>query len=819
MDSRFCLRSFTGSPRQYFLVEQIIVNTQDVDTHNEPSHHIIVVDASGSMYGDMDAMKSTIEKVLTLEEFANANQLVSLLSYSSSGDVRTHFKRIPVSEVMSPGSAHVEEIRMLHTRGMTCISQSLDVARALCVSGELTCISLHSDGYANDVSPAAERRAIDRIIADYAGMADVYVNTLAYRSYSDFNFLNSISNALSGKCIQARNIREVYDALHDTSALLAGRRTPAIVHQIGTADYQIFVSKADQRVNGTSGELRVTGLSADGDKVIYRYREVDEVTYNGSSLPECGNGAALTPVYAFARAQLSEGRLNTAKYALVSTRDQVLLDSHSRALTNSQIAAFSAGLEETLFQGTNRQYTTQYGIDTSITPVLNVLELLNEWSSSMHLNLKELGRNYRRRGVKKVAGTRNADGILDLPWVDTKPVDSEDFVRVGAVEINRTTATANLRTNKHIHLINRETKEEILTVAGVPVDNLQEFRNWTLVGDGEVLVDELVVRINDKRAFKAFEEVGILSGDYDPTTSYTIRLQDRPLVAFDQKFEKLDGVFDVLMDIKVLKSIFSSLTEGTSEKYSDDQVAELKKHYLTSALYLSLPSTTEYSDLKSALADGTVDTRVSYNIDLGSTKILNASKFKSANAYLQRRFEATTDLGTLKGADLKWVSWWNPSFQASIKKLTAATKLDEVDEKMMPIFEDFLMGTDTQIARILQMCIGLSPEDTNRIVNAVRRKGTKDEQVESFKFALRLCKEAEDEIYDTIVSPVSFYVGATGLIPDEFNAISYTYEALNNVYPNLKVGKDEKDGTFFKIGSDTLLTVYVSSEYFSTSKC
>jgi hypothetical protein len=754
------------------------------------------------MYSDLSAMKSTLEKVLTLEEFKNADQYVSLLSYSSRGDMTTHFNHVKVSDVMAPGSLYVEEIRKLQVTGMTCISQALQEALALCNDEELTCISLHSDGYANDYSPYAEKQEIEKIIKDFSGKS-VYVNTLAYREYSDFNLLNSIANALSGKCILAKNIREIYDALHDASSLLAGHRSPAIVYQLGTANYQIFVSKSDRKINGCKGELKIMGLSADGDKTIYRYREVTEAEYDGSSLPERSD-----PIYAYAKAMIAEGRLNDAKFALVSTRNSTLLEKHGKALVPSDVAEFSADLETAVFDGGAYFYSDEYGVDTSVRSVLSILNTINEWKHSI---LVAKGFDYRRRGVKRIAGVRNEDGSVTEPHLNTRYLDDSDYMNISAIEMNRNTATINMRVTRPIRLFSKESGDDILNVAGVDVSNLTDYRNYTLVSDGEVNVPYLTLKFTDKRAFKALHG----EGTFDPNIGYVINLTGRPLVDFEQDFSNIDGVYEKLLGFKVLGSILTSLTSDASEKYTDEQLKALKDHYITGSLNVSFPTTTEYSDLKTALTDGTIDTRVSFKVDIGNSKVLNASKMKSANAYLQRRFEATSGGVKYSGTDLKWGLWWDPTFTVGLKNLSAKTKLDSVDEFMMPIFTDLLLKNEGVVDKIL-LDAGMSKVDIEKFEKVFNHDRTlsRDESVEILKSTLHALKNAEDEIYTTKVCPLAFYIGATGLLPDSFDSQALTGDAIMNSHPDLKLSKEEKEGTFFVVGN-SILTVFMSSEYFS----
>ena len=61
------------------------------------------------------------------------------------------------------------------------------------------------------------------------------------------------------------------------------------------------------------------------------------------------------------------------------------------------------------------------------------------------------------------------------------------------------------------------------------------------------------------------------------------------------------------------------------------------------------------------------------------------------------------------------------------------------------------------------------------------------------------------------LSGLVFYVGATGLLPDEIDAKALSADALQQKYPELALSKDEKEGTFFEVG-DTIISVYVEGK-------
>jgi pilus retraction protein PilT len=133
--------------------------------------HVLVVDRSGSMYGDMTGLQSTLIKLLAVEELRRPDVLLSLVSYSSTGDVTEHFRDVRADGI---GLREIDEINRLRPTGLTCMSGGLRAALGILNTspiGTEAVVTLHSDGYANDASPMGERRAIlDTILPPFSDM-------------------------------------------------------------------------------------------------------------------------------------------------------------------------------------------------------------------------------------------------------------------------------------------------------------------------------------------------------------------------------------------------------------------------------------------------------------------------------------------------------------------------------------------------------------------------------------------------------------------------------------------------------------------------
>ncbi|OCQ95596.1 hypothetical protein BCD67_10250 [Oscillatoriales cyanobacterium USR001] len=820
--TKFTLYNFAGNAKAFYLVDRINLERKPDDIPEKSvAHNIIIIDRSGSMYYDLEPLKTTLIKLLTLDEYNNYQLLVSLISYASHGDVTCHFQRIPIQEVMQINSPYIQEIQKIQTGSYTGMSQSMQLAKSLIKAGELTAINLHTDGYANDPSATSEAAALERICEELKGM-DVFANTISYSS-ADFKLLSKIANTLSGNCIRAGEVKMVYNALYDTAKLLGISVAPPLEEPlINEYDYQVFVSKTAKKVNGSSTTLKICGLKADDEGWFYKYQKLSQEEYDKLDIPVAQTDDS---VFAFAKANLANGNLNTAKYAVASTFDATLTERHAKALTNSAIADFTEDLEQAIFEP-DVLHSHQIGNSVQISDKISLLELikiLEEHSNSIIINLKHLQENYQRQGLKRIEGKRDENGKLVKPWLKTEFLDGGEYVQMGSFAINQNTATINMLITRKVKLVKVEDGTQIEEVAGILVNDLNTFNNYTIVSDGEVNVKSLRIKISSKAVFDLLKGRGVIEKDglpaveFDFRSEYDIKLDNLPLVPFDGRYSSLDGVFAELAEIKVISSILSAHLKAESETYTAEQLEELKHHYLSKSLYINFPTTTDYVDLKDAIANGSVDSRVSFKIDIGSKDILNFGKFHSANKFLDRLYEVYhKDTGEKLD---------KPTFDAILdqpvifrhKTLSSRTKVTKVDDLMKLIFDEFLgLENNGTVAAILAK---VGADSLLRLLQA-KWKG---EEVKREEFVVALASANEqlealaEKVYREKVSPLVFYIGSTGLIPDEMEAKAATADEIGAKYGNLQFSKDEQEGMFFEVG-DCIISVYAKNEYFTVGK-
>jgi hypothetical protein len=252
------------------------------------------------------------------------------------------------------------------------------------------------------------------------------------------------------------------------------------------------------------------------------------------------------------------------------------------------------------------------------------------------------------------------------------------------------------------------------------------------------------------------------------------------------------------MMLTVKRGLLSACLGGSAkaDDWTPEQLEELKAHDLSASLNYNPKTTNPYTDLTAAISAGEIDSRTKFNVTLGDSRMVSVSSLYSANEYLARRFsvkgsdpaECDKD-GNLKKPKLTDIVN-GASF--SVKALSARTKLNAIDDIMMPMFEQFMSAGLDGISR------------TSHRIDMVEALRTTEEEIEAF--------------YASLIRPVAMYIGATGLIPEGWQVDVMDGEGLVAKFPEIDVAKKQKEeGTFFVNGS-LVVGVFPEVAYFSTPK-
>jgi hypothetical protein len=447
--------------------------------------------------------------------------------------------------------------------------------------------------------------------------------------------------------------------------------------------------------------------------------------------------------------------------------------------------------------------------------LLELIQIFAEYRNNIIVNIKHLQEHYQRTGIKRIQGIRNENGQLIQPWLQTAYMDNAEYVGMGHFQFNRNTATINMLIKRKVKLAKSEDKIPTLEVAGLLINELNSFNNYTIVSDGKINIKSLQVKISSKKAFDLLKKKGVLDAEYfDFRAEHIIQLDNLPLVAANSCYSSIDGLFNQLAEIKVLTSIISAHLRKESDVFVAGQLDEFKKHYLSKNVYINFPTTNEYTDIHEALVNGTLDSRLSYKIDIGSQDILNLSKFPSANKFLNRMYRFYDKITGEIFIKPTFEMALNENLAVRYRLLSSRTKITKVDEFMKPIFDDFLGLEQNSIVGGILKKVGADSLAELLQDKQAGKQITKEEMVAALTTANTKLEEYTENIYQDKISPLVFYIGCTGVLPDKMEAKPMTAEEAAAKYQNLQFSKDEQQGTFFAVGN-SIISIYTKTEYYS----
>lgn len=797
--------------------------------------HVLVVDRSGSMYGDMTGLQSTLIKLLGVEELRRPDVLLSLVSYSSTGDVTEHFRDVRADAI---GVREIGEISKLRPTGLTCMSGGLRAALSILNTvgnggiGTEAVVTLHSDGYANDASPSSERRAIlDTIVPALASMPGVTVNTIAYRSSSDFNFLAQIANAGRGVCVQAGNLAELASSLERVQRAVTGAPAAQYI-DVARADreYILAINPSRQRtILHAPRKVRAAGseiVRVDAEDVVFRVWPVEDASaiqriagMEGSVVVADGSGSRsfssqaqpenVSLMLAFARGLIGVGDVTLGKLVAVST-GIVSLSKHARALTGPQIAALAAETESQLWSPTTPARTVLCASAPPRVTLPELFALLGKHRSHIKVHVPTLMEAYKRVGVRRVSG-KWENGKLVRPLVDVMPrrvgaLGSDGWADLTSIEVNGEEAAINLTCSQPVDLVRWDNEARvgpatrIGEVAGVSLEHLRTFRSFTVLADGAARVASLPLRVTSVVAWVDLKSAGVVefSGKFDPTQPIDVSL-NLPLLRSARDVAPPDAktIRAALAVATMAKLLRASLSDGTERTgYTPEQIAALRDVHLTPALYFSPPTTYAYPDVKVAQIEGKVDSRVRYRVTFGADGILSPSELSSANALIQRHFVVTQGGSTAIPIEKPTaVDFFNPAngVRAKTDEEKRRQKPCAEDDLALPLYR-FAMSRRAQASTYMVGAVALP-------FSPPRGEWT---FVESRREALDLCEKWLDSYYERRTEAV-FFVGATGTVPVSWGPALTAEEMERLTTGTVVIPKAYRDGAFYRIvGNDAV---------------
>lgn len=751
----------------------------------EVAHHIFVVDRSGSMYRDINPLKQTIEQSIAVESDSNGDVLTTLISFSSHGDLTLHWSKVPATKVMELSGPYIKQIRNIRATYLTGMSQGLHLALEQVDLTQTTGITLFTDGYANDPSASAEVRALDAFVRKASEAPALFLNCVGYRDWCDWPRLNSMSNALSGKTVKARSFKDVLGVMRDTQELLSGSVRSSLV--IEAPGMVVAVNRTTGQVNSAPETLTFRGASSDDEIDFYSVRQEPTRTRaekGYKSLPK--DLAYLKGALAIAYTGLSQIRL--AKDLLFSSGNKTLWEEHQTAMTPTTLIAMLADLQTWVEAGNNNAF--KMGRNTH--PKFSLFELADVLSDlprkSIGLAASRFYKNYKHRTIKKVMGSRGDNNELIPPLASSKRRGDRVYIRYAS--FNAADASVQLETEAPIDILDLGTQKIVKEVEYIPLDDLTEFRSYTLISCGERNVEDLPIEIYTKEAFEALKPF------MKPSQARKFKPGQRvdfALKKFKMEAENCPTTKELLnlVEAQFSSTACSKLYAGlkvpgsaATTPYTTEQIIALKRLHVTSSLYFSPPTTVPYTDRDTAVAKGEIDAYTRYKVHFGTTDVLSAKAFRSGNAFLARRYKVHNAAGEPVKKPKLWGYQEGHTYEL---KPAGKAKNTPADDVMASVFDSILLDKGTRMTE-----------------NTV----SKNHHVES-----HVVKDVTTSLRELVME-----IGCTGLLPAELESVTTRYEpeAFSAKF-DMKLGKAEKEGIFFVADNGLVISIIPETCWYTTS--
>jgi len=842
---KFRTYSQNGDALQYVLCnafEVAVPAVAEAPVQTKVAHLVLIVDRSGSMYGQIEGMRAEIKKLLAVDEYKqDANFKVSLYTYSSQGDCREEFIRSPISQVNARNSAEQRAIDRITASCMTCASQALEAAVDALDPDETTCIVLHTDGYFNDPSSASEERKLTRLAASLAEK-NAYLNTVCH-GWGDVRLLGTLATTGGGTAVKSGTLAEVYNAMYASAAKL--RETcsePAQLFPLPKGfNCQVVTGSQSKRVACGQADLLVPAL-APGEATVYQFKFTDEAEYDKSAFPAAQRGKA---AYALARAALAAGRLNVAKTALLASEDVALVKRYRDALDQEDLGAFAAELDALLIAGdlTGREYAPA-GEDDRVS-VMGVINTLKRHMGDFLVDPAEVYQAYQRRGLKSRQGKWVVDDAGEATF-EPNPVRavalSGQLAKPTAFETNRNTATVNLRVVQDVVLENIVTGKTLKygdDLGGVPAPKLQTYRQFTLVGDGRVCTPRLPIRINTQPMYNALRRIGAVTkadgkDGFFAGETYVVSFENRPVVTVDDSGSHgvTRHMFDRLLSLAVMMKFLNALKSGDPDNLSPEAKEAYKAWNLTPAGYFSAPSANPYPPAPKGVRlkkdnpayqdfvqRGLIDFRKGYVISIGTVDVASLD-LPSGNELFRKYFSLTVDKKPVPTKETTLRGWFEGVTGGKSK--VAVSARHESDTALATVVVSTFMQLMGEKKLLRDTSSTLTTLGAHELVSVLGCGYSACEDASEAQSAIdqaaRLVADQFDDLYRTSVQPYVFTTGASGMTPAKFDVPGLTHDDLTTQYPELAAQtKAADEATYYVAADGMVLTVMSETIEYSTS--
>lgn len=454
-----------------------------------PIHHLIAIDISGSMYGDLPELRTHLKN--RLATVVGEADTVSIVWFSGNGQCGALVKGMKIRSVADLSALHKSIDRYLTATGLTGFKEPLKELDAIVDElrstqpGAVVNLFFMTDGYENQNS---EKDVLDlcRGLAKKVDSAAI----VEYGWHCNRALLSKMTDALGGKQIFSEDFTS-YASAFEGSMKGSTKRVPVKLAHPATGT-----------VFALSGKELLT-FTADPAGIVQVPEGLGAIAFQTTAAGKPFDHAADThgEIWALAAQLAARGEANTVFEVLGAVGDVELINQFTNCFSKEDYSRFQ---ESALVAAADASKRYVAGYDPNAVPpadAFTVLHLLGELSSSednlfypYHEAFK-----YERIG----AATEQAE-----PGVKFVPADKSKGYPVSGIVWNETRPNVSVRVKIDGSVAIPAGTHPKLPAA---IDTFI-YRNYTIIRDGVVNTRTLPVSLA-RASFDVLQAQGLLAGE------------------------------------------------------------------------------------------------------------------------------------------------------------------------------------------------------------------------------------------------------------------------------------------------------------------
>ncbi|MBP5459658.1 MAG: VWA domain-containing protein [Clostridia bacterium] len=668
------------------LKEILIPKKEAVQAVPAQTHHVMVVDVSGSMWDDLPRIQEQLKN--KLPTLVNEGDFVSIIWFSGKEQFGALAEKVQINKVTDFDRLNKAIDKWLKPVGMTGFVRPLEEVRRVIEGGKEACsLMFLTDGYDNQWPEEEIIQAVKNLCEKVAAATFV-----EYGWYCNHKLMERMAETIGGVLVFAKDFDE-YDPIFKsviTKSEIGGRKVEI---EVGKPLFDlVFTPTPDGAVTYAVEDGKVHVPESAGAVYFFTDKEADEnAPVNYRALYQ--GLAVLVP----------RRQAPFIRDCLAFTQDKQLFEHSNNRIGKQDMLEYQKELLEAANDETKRfQQGKQAGLkaDPNAFTIINLLELMTSFGCKVNLDelkYNRIGRLAERvtevsdkeraemeQAIKEAKSAEDLAALQKRALLLTASKQELKFVRSGSEWAIRSVTWNKTRPNVSMMFkIDGELELPATAPAGLPRKfKTFIFRNYTIIRDGLINIEELPLVVNDKKAYDFLKSKGFIDEPFKAGRTYVINLRRTPLINENMiQPQTAKHYCDILYNQMVFEAGKKTATallneivpqdrsKGLRDTYSDDEVAYLQAVGVTDGGYSpqvkSVPGTDEYTAKELLVKFKGMASVPSYNAYL--KKLAGTGKF-SAGEQLIANFDKEFRSMKNKMKETEYIKWLSDKISEFDKK-------------------------------------------------------------------------------------------------------------------------------------------------------